>query len=76
MLKLFERRGIGGEQLFLDRYRAASQEYRASAVRSARMWSLIAALQVLLFGVFLVVVVWLPRSGPAPPPTVGRRTRR
>jgi len=52
-------RGIGGEQLFLDRYRAASQDYRASAVRSARMWSLIAALQVLLFGIFLVVVVWL-----------------
>ena len=52
-------RGIGGEELFLDRYRAASQEYRASAVRSARMWSLIAALQVLLFGLFLVVVVWL-----------------
>ncbi|WP_433164200.1 ABC transporter transmembrane domain-containing protein [Kribbella sp. CA-247076] len=52
-------RGIGGEQLFLDRYRSASQEYRASAVRSARMWSLIAALQVLLFGLFLVVVVWL-----------------
>ncbi|TCO24899.1 putative ABC transport system ATP-binding protein [Kribbella steppae] len=52
-------RGIGGEQLFLDRYRSASQEYRASAVRSARMWSLIAALQVLLFGLFLVVIVWL-----------------
>ncbi|WP_329483307.1 ABC transporter ATP-binding protein/permease [Kribbella sp. NBC_01484] len=52
-------RGIGGEQLFLDRYRTASQDYRASAVRSARMWSLIAALQVLLFGIFLVVVVWL-----------------
>jgi len=52
-------RGIGGEQLFLDRYRAASQEYRASAVRSARMWSLIAALQVLMFGLFLVVIVWL-----------------
>ncbi|TDO33878.1 ABC-type multidrug transport system fused ATPase/permease subunit [Kribbella sp. VKM Ac-2527] len=51
-------RGIGGEQLFLDRYRAASQEYRASAVRSARMWSMIAALQVLLFGLFLVVIVW------------------
>ncbi|MEV6287898.1 ABC transporter ATP-binding protein [Kribbella sp. NPDC051770] len=51
-------RGIGGEQLFLDRYRSASQEYRQSAVHSARMWSLIAALQVLLFGVFLVVVVW------------------
>ncbi|MGW7683344.1 ABC transporter transmembrane domain-containing protein [Kribbella sp. NPDC054772] len=52
-------RGIGGEQLFLDRYREASQQYRSSAVRSARMWALIAALQVLLFGVFLVVVVWL-----------------
>ncbi|ADB29296.1 ABC transporter related protein [Kribbella flavida DSM 17836] len=52
-------RGIGGEQLFLDRYRSASQEYRASAVHSARMWSLIAALQVLLFGLFLVAVVWL-----------------
>jgi putative ABC transport system ATP-binding protein len=52
-------RGIGGEQLFLERYRSASQEYRASAVRSARMWSLIAALQVLLFGLFLVIVVWL-----------------
>ena len=52
-------RGIGGEQLFLERYRAASQEYRASAVRSARMWSLIAALQVLLFGLFLVLIVWM-----------------
>lgn len=52
-------RGIGGEQLFLDRYREASQEYRASAVRSARMWSLIAAIQVLLFGMFLVLIVWL-----------------
>ncbi|HEY0471960.1 MAG TPA: ABC transporter ATP-binding protein [Kribbella sp.] len=52
-------RGIGGEQLFLDRYRAASQEYRSSAVRSARMWSLIAAIQVLMFGLFLVLIVWL-----------------
>ena len=52
-------RGIGGEQLFLERYRAASQDYRNSAVRSARMWSLIAAIQVLMFGLFLVVVVWM-----------------
>jgi ABC-type multidrug transport system fused ATPase/permease subunit len=52
-------RGIGGEQLFLDRYRSASQEYRESAVRSARMWSLIAAIQVLLFGLFLVLIVWM-----------------
>jgi ABC-type multidrug transport system fused ATPase/permease subunit len=52
-------RGIGGEQLFLDRYRSASQDYRASAVRSARMWSLISALQVLMFGLFLVLIVWM-----------------
>jgi len=51
-------RGIGGEDLFLDRYRAASQEVRTAAVRSARTWSLIAAIQVVLFGLFLVFVVW------------------
>ncbi|GAA3951820.1 ABC transporter ATP-binding protein [Streptomyces marokkonensis] len=51
-------RGIGGEELFLDRYRSASQEVRHAAVRSARMWSLISAIQVLLPGLLLVVVVW------------------
>ncbi|MET9911411.1 ABC transporter ATP-binding protein [Streptomyces sp. NPDC006476] len=51
-------RGIGGEDLFLDRYRRASQEVRHAAVRSARMWSLIAAVQVLLPGVLMIVVVW------------------
>ncbi|WP_231155479.1 ABC transporter ATP-binding protein [Streptomyces sp. CNZ748] len=51
-------RGIGGEDLFLDRYRHASQEVRHAAVRSARMWSLIAAVQVLLPGLLLVTVVW------------------
>ncbi|MET9433175.1 ABC transporter ATP-binding protein [Streptomyces sp. NPDC006551] len=50
-------RGIGGEELFLGRYRAASQEVRRAAVRSARMWALIAAIQVLLPGVLLIVVV-------------------
>ncbi|MFC8919080.1 ABC transporter transmembrane domain-containing protein [Streptomyces sp. NPDC047821] len=50
-------RGIGGEELFLGRYRAASQEVRRAAVRSARMWALIAAVQVLLPGLLLVVVV-------------------
>ncbi|MEU6813951.1 ABC transporter ATP-binding protein [Streptomyces sp. NPDC046860] len=50
-------RGIGGEELFLDRYRRASQEVRHAAVRSARMWSAISALQVLLPGVLLIVVV-------------------
>ncbi|MFG2134051.1 ABC transporter transmembrane domain-containing protein [Streptomyces sp. NPDC048751] len=51
-------RGIGGEELFLDRYRRASQEVRRAAVRSARMWSLISAIQVLLPGLLLVSVVW------------------
>ncbi|MFI6275442.1 ABC transporter transmembrane domain-containing protein [Streptomyces sp. NPDC050988] len=51
-------RGIGGEELFLDRYRRASQEVRHAAVRSARMWALISAVQVLLPGLLLIVVVW------------------
>ncbi|MDQ8707089.1 ABC transporter ATP-binding protein [Streptomyces sp. LHD-70] len=51
-------RGIGGEELFLDRYRHASQDVRRAAVRSARMWSLITAAQVLLPGLLLIAVVW------------------
>ncbi|WP_329549004.1 ABC transporter ATP-binding protein/permease [Streptomyces sp. NBC_01356] len=51
-------RGIGGEELFLDRYRRASQEVRHAAVRSARMWSLISAIQVLLPGLLLIAIVW------------------
>ncbi|MER7345718.1 ABC transporter ATP-binding protein [Streptomyces aurantiacus] len=51
-------RGIGGEELFLERYRRASQEVRAAAVRSARMWAVISAIQVLLPGLLLVVLVW------------------
>ncbi|MFE2600372.1 ABC transporter transmembrane domain-containing protein [Streptomyces sp. NPDC059396] len=50
-------RGIGGEELFLGRYRAASQEVRKAAVRSARMWSLISAVQVLLPGALLLAVI-------------------
>ncbi|MFH8475805.1 ABC transporter transmembrane domain-containing protein [Streptomyces sp. NPDC018000] len=50
-------RGIGGEELFLGRYRRASQEVRKAAVRSAQMWSLIAAIQVLLPGVLLISLV-------------------
>lgn len=50
-------RGIGGEELFLDRYRRASQEVREAAVHSARMWSLISAVQVLLPGVLLLALV-------------------
>ncbi|NLU68745.1 ABC transporter ATP-binding protein [Streptomyces sp. HNM0574] len=51
-------RGIGGEELFLTRYRNASQEVRRAAVRTARMWALIAAVQVALPGLLLVGVVW------------------
>ncbi|MER5252335.1 ABC transporter ATP-binding protein [Streptomyces sp. NPDC002855] len=51
-------RGIGGEELFLDRYRSASQEVRTAAVRSARMWAVISAVQVLLPGLLLIAVVW------------------
>ncbi|MFJ7903308.1 ABC transporter transmembrane domain-containing protein [Streptomyces sp. NPDC096198] len=51
-------RGIGGEELFLKRYRRASQEVRSAAVRSARMWSLISAVQVLLPGLLMIAVVW------------------
>ncbi|MFI9306340.1 ABC transporter transmembrane domain-containing protein [Streptomyces triculaminicus] len=51
-------RGIGGEELFLSRYRQASQEVRQAAVRSARMWALIAAVQVVLPGLLLIAVVW------------------
>ncbi|QDY80723.1 ABC transporter transmembrane domain-containing protein [Streptomyces qinzhouensis] len=50
-------RGIGGEELFLNRYRAASQEVRGAAVRSARTWSLISAVQVLLPGALMLTVV-------------------
>lgn len=50
-------RGIGGEELFLGRYRRASQEVRKAAVRSARMWSLISAIQVFLPGVLLISLV-------------------
>jgi ABC-type multidrug transport system fused ATPase/permease subunit len=50
-------RGIGGEELFLDRYRRASQGVRRAAVRSARMWALISAIQVLLPGLLLIAVV-------------------
>lgn len=50
-------RGIGGEELFLGRYRRASQEVREAAVRSARMWALISAIQVLLPGILLISLV-------------------
>ncbi|MFD3869944.1 ABC transporter transmembrane domain-containing protein [Streptomyces sp. NPDC058623] len=55
-------RGIGGEELFLGRYREASQQVRSAAVRSARMWALISAIQVFLPGLLLITVVWYGSS--------------
>jgi len=52
-------RGIGGEQVFLGRYRGESQETRRAGVQVARLQSVLDACQVLLPGVFVVVVVWL-----------------
>lgn len=52
-------RGVGGEQVFLDRYRRESQATRRAGVSVAKVQSLLDALQVLLPGVFVVVVVWL-----------------
>ncbi|MEV4615351.1 ABC transporter ATP-binding protein [Kitasatospora sp. NPDC049258] len=51
-------RGIGGEELFLQRYRAASQLVRGAAVRASRVWALMQAQQVLLPGLFVVSVTW------------------
>ena len=52
-------RGIGGEQVFHDRYRRESQTTRRAGVRVARLQSLLDALQVFLPGLFVVVVVWI-----------------
>ena len=52
-------RGIGGEQVFLDRYRRESQTTRRAGVAVARLQSVLDALQVFLPGVFVVLVVWL-----------------
>ena len=52
-------RGIGGEGVFLDRYRRESQATRAAAVDVARLQSVLDALQVFLPGTFVVLVVWL-----------------
>jgi ABC-type multidrug transport system fused ATPase/permease subunit len=52
-------RGIGGEDVFHRRYAEESQRVRAAGVRVARLQSLLDALQVLLPGAFVVVVVWL-----------------
>jgi ABC-type multidrug transport system fused ATPase/permease subunit len=52
-------RGIGGEKVFLDRYRGQSQDTRKAGVEVARLQSVLEALQVFLPGVFVVIVVWI-----------------
>jgi ABC-type multidrug transport system fused ATPase/permease subunit len=52
-------RGIGGEQVFHDRYRRESQTTRQAGVAVARLQSVLDALQVFLPGLFVVVVVWV-----------------
>lgn len=52
-------RGIGGEGVFLDRYRRRSDEVRRSGVRVALPQSTLDSAQVLLPGIFVVVVTWL-----------------
>ena len=74
-------RGIGGEQAFFDRYRHRSQEVRRAGVRVALPQSTLDAAQVLVPGLFVVLVTWLGahfalegRSAPASwsPSTVTR----
>src|SRR6266545_3378324 len=52
-------RGIGGEESFAGRYRTESQQVRAAGVKVARIQSTLDATQVLLPGVFVVIVVWI-----------------
>jgi ABC-type multidrug transport system fused ATPase/permease subunit len=52
-------RGIGGEQVFSARYREQSQKVRAAGVRVAGVQSWLDALQVVLPGMFTVLVVYL-----------------
>ncbi len=52
-------RGIGGEQVFLARYRSRSEQVRRAGVRVALPQSTLDSAQVLLPGIFVVIVTWL-----------------
>jgi ABC-type multidrug transport system fused ATPase/permease subunit len=52
-------RGIGGERVFLDRYRRRSEEVRRAGVRVALPQATLDSAQVLLPGIFIVIVTWL-----------------
>jgi ABC-type multidrug transport system fused ATPase/permease subunit len=52
-------RGIGGEDLIVRNYKTASQQVRQAGVRVARVASLMEASQILLPGLFAVLIAWL-----------------
>jgi ABC-type multidrug transport system fused ATPase/permease subunit len=52
-------RGIGGEPAFFHRYRHRSQEVRHAGVRVALPQSTLDAAQVLIPGMFVVLVTWI-----------------
>ncbi|MGL4175811.1 MAG: ABC transporter transmembrane domain-containing protein [Dermatophilaceae bacterium] len=52
-------RGVGGEDAFVERYRTQSQAVRAAGVRVAGTQALLDASQVLLPGIFVLVVTGL-----------------
>lgn len=52
-------RGIGGEDVFLKRFRESSQRVRAAAVQTAMLRSLLDGLQILLPGALIIGVIWV-----------------
>ncbi|HEY5049793.1 MAG TPA: ABC transporter ATP-binding protein, partial [Acidothermaceae bacterium] len=52
-------RGVGGEREFFTRYQARSQDVRRKGVSVAAVGSVLDAAEVLLPGVFVVLVTWL-----------------
>jgi len=52
-------RGVGGERVFLGRYREQSQEVRTAGVRVAGLQATLDAAQVLLPGIFVILLTWL-----------------
>ncbi|MGA0856846.1 MAG: ABC transporter ATP-binding protein [Candidatus Nanopelagicales bacterium] len=51
-------RGIGGEDVFVDRFAKASQEVRVAAVKTARMRAVLHGLEVFLPGILFLGVVF------------------
>jgi len=51
-------RGVGGEDVFFERYRQRSESVRVAGVRVAVPQSILDAAQVLLPGLFVVIVTW------------------